>query len=105
MLKTQGPIVDGEQPDLKVLFVSGYSETEAVKRIDSNIDEVVPASWGVAGGIRNAGYVLLNMVTFGTYADPTDPEFANRRLILTTMCLALVMVVAGVRMGVPMTSV
>jgi hypothetical protein len=54
------------------------ADPEAVKRIDSNIDGLVPASWGVAGGLRNAGYVALNMVTFGGYADPTEKEFADR---------------------------
>lgn len=53
-------------------------DPEASKRIASNIDEVIPASWGIAGGIRNAGYVALGIVTFGNYGDPTDPEYANR---------------------------
>jgi len=54
------------------------NDPEASKRIDSNIDGIIPASWGIAGGVRNAGYVALGMLTFGKYADPTEPEFANR---------------------------
>lgn len=54
------------------------SDPEASKRIDSDIDGLVPASWGIAGGLRNAGYVALGMVTLGKYGDPTEPEFANR---------------------------
>jgi len=53
-------------------------DAESKKRIDSNIDEIIPASWGIAGGLRNAGYVALGMVTLGYYADPSEPEFANR---------------------------
>jgi hypothetical protein len=54
------------------------SDPESSKRIDSDLDSLVPASWGIAGGLRNAGYVALGMVTFGRYGDPTEPEFANR---------------------------
>ena len=53
-------------------------DPEASKRIDSNLDGLVPASWGIAGGLRNAGYVALGMVTFGKLGDPTEPEYANR---------------------------
>ena len=53
-------------------------DAEASKRIDSNIDGLIPASWGVSGGLRNAGYVALGMVSFGTLGDPTEPEYANR---------------------------
>jgi hypothetical protein len=64
--------------DAKAIVDVVSTDPEAVKRIDSNIDAIVPASWGIAGGIRNAGYVALNVVTFGAYADPTEEEFANR---------------------------
>ena len=64
--------------DAKAIVDVVSSDPEAVKRIDSNIDALIPPSWGLAGGIRNAGYVALNMVTFGAYGDPTDEEFANR---------------------------
>ena len=53
-------------------------DAEASKRIDSNIDGLIPASWGVSGGLRNAGYVALGMVSFGMLGDPTEPEYANR---------------------------
>lgn len=54
------------------------TDPEASKRIDSNLDALIPAGWGIAGGLRNAGYVALGMVTFGKYGDPTEPEYANR---------------------------
>jgi len=54
------------------------NDPEASKRIDSNIDGLIPASWGISGGLRNAGYVAMGMVTLGNYADPSEPEFANR---------------------------
>lgn len=54
------------------------NDPEASKRIDSNIDAIVPASWGIAGSIRNWGYVALFMGTFGKYGDASEPEFANR---------------------------
>lgn len=54
------------------------SDAEATKRIESNIDDLIPAAWGIAGGLRNAGYVALGMVTLGRYGDPTEPEVANR---------------------------
>jgi hypothetical protein len=53
-------------------------DPEASNRIDSDIDSLVPASWGIAGGLRNAGYVALGMVSLGKYGDPTDAEYANR---------------------------
>lgn len=53
-------------------------DPEASKRTDSNLNAVLPASWGVAGGFRNAGYVALGMVTLGRLGDPTEPEYANR---------------------------
>lgn len=59
-----------------VAVVAG--DPEATKRIDSNIDAIIPASWGIAGGLRNAGYVALGMVSLGSLGDPTDPEYANR---------------------------
>lgn len=65
----------GEAKEL-VAVVAG--DVEAARRIDSNIDAIVPASWGLAGGIRNAGYVALGMVSLGTLGDPTHPEYANR---------------------------
>lgn len=54
------------------------SNPEANRRIDSNIDGLIPASWGAAGSIRNLGYVVLGMATLGMYADPSDKEFADR---------------------------
>ena len=53
-------------------------DPEASKRIDSNLDGLVPAAWGIAGGLRNAGYVALGLVTGGVLGDPTEPEYANR---------------------------
>jgi len=53
-------------------------DPEAKKRIVSNIDGIIPASWGISGGLRNAGYVALGMVTLGKYGDPSEPEYANR---------------------------
>lgn len=64
--------------DAKNIAATVSADPEASKRIDSSIDAIVPASWGIAGGLRNAGYVAMGMVTFGKYADPTEPEFANR---------------------------
>lgn len=54
------------------------ADPEASKRIDSNIEAVIPASWGLAGGLRNAGYVALGMLSLGRLADPSEPEYANR---------------------------
>ena len=54
------------------------NDPEASKRIDSNLDGFFPASWGVAGGFRNAGYVALGMASLGRHGDPTEPEYANR---------------------------
>jgi hypothetical protein len=53
-------------------------DPEASNRIDSDIDSLVPASWGIAGGLRNAGYVALGMVSLGKYGDPTDAECRRR---------------------------
>jgi hypothetical protein len=64
--------------DAKLIAAVVTADAEASKRIDSNFSGLIPASWGVAGGIRNAGYVALGMVTLGQYADPSEPEFANR---------------------------
>jgi hypothetical protein len=54
------------------------ADPESNRRIDSNIDGLIPASWGVAGGVRNAGYVALYMASFGRFGDPTDVEYADR---------------------------
>lgn len=64
--------------EAKNLVVVVSTDPEASKRIDSNIDGIVPASWGIAGGLRNAGYVALGMITLGKLGDPTDAEYANR---------------------------
>lgn len=64
--------------EAKELAAVVAGDREAAKRIDSNIDAVIPASWGIAGGIRNAGYVALGMVSLGSLGDPADPEYANR---------------------------
>jgi len=53
-------------------------DAESSKRIDSNIDAIIPASWGIAGGLRNLAYVGLWMGTLGHYGDASEPEFANR---------------------------
>lgn len=53
-------------------------DPEASKRIASDIASLLPARWGISGGLRNAGYVALGMVTLGNYGDPSEPEFANR---------------------------
>ena len=47
-------------------------DPEASKRIDSNIDGLIPASLGLSGGLRNAGYVALGILSLGHAGDPTD---------------------------------
>ena len=64
--------------DAKAIAARVAADPEASKRINSNIDAVIPASWGVAGGLRNAGYVVLGMATGYRLGDPTEPEYANR---------------------------
>lgn len=54
------------------------TDPEASKRIDSCIPSMVPDSWGISGGIRNAGYIALEIVTLGKMADPTEKEYADR---------------------------
>ena len=54
------------------------ADPESNRRIDSNIDGIIPASWGIAGGLRNAGYVALYMASFGRFGDPTEVEYADR---------------------------
>ena len=64
--------------DAKAIAAVVAADPEASKRIDSNIDGIIPASWGISGGIRNAGYVALGMVSLGYYGDPSEKEFADR---------------------------
>ena len=64
--------------DAKAIAARVAADPEASKRINSNIDAVIPASWGMAGGLRNAGYVVLGMATGYRMGDPTEPEYANR---------------------------
>lgn len=54
------------------------NDADSIKRIDSNIDGVLPDSWGISGSLRNWGYVLGGMATFGYWGDPTEEEFADR---------------------------
>jgi hypothetical protein len=54
------------------------NDPEASKRISSYVSKVLPDSWGIAGSLRNTGYVLTNMATLGRYADPTDKATADR---------------------------
>jgi hypothetical protein len=58
--------------------VTVAADPESAKRIDSDFAALLPASWGIAGGVRNAGYVALYMATFGKYGDASEKEFADR---------------------------
>lgn len=53
-------------------------DSESSKRISSDVASMLPSSWGIAGGLRNAGYVALGMATLGNYGDPSEAEFADR---------------------------
>lgn len=46
-------------------------DPDSKKRIDSNIDNVLPDHWGLSGSMRNIGYVILN-------EDPTEKDIADR---------------------------
>tara|TARA_B100001105_G_scaffold108244_2_gene86747 strand:- start:957 stop:1508 length:552 start_codon:yes stop_codon:yes gene_type:complete len=74
--KARYPMLTVEEAENLTSVVA--KDPEASKRIDSGIDNFLPAAWGVAGGLRNAGYVALGMVSFGAWGDPTEPAYANR---------------------------
>lgn len=63
-----------------IIFIVA-SDPEASKSIESNIDAIVPAFLGIAGGIRNVGYLVLDAVDRVVLGDQHDPEYgkyANR---------------------------
>jgi hypothetical protein len=64
--------------DLQRIIEAVTKDAESMGRIDSNLDGILPDSLGMAGNTRNAGYVLMNTLTGGYAADPSDPEYANR---------------------------
>jgi len=63
---------------LEAILGAVTKDAEAGRRIDSNLDNIFPDSWGLAGGSRNMGYVLGNIFSGGLWGDPSEPEFANR---------------------------
>jgi hypothetical protein len=53
------------------IVTSVKSDSECVRRIDSWVKKVVPDQWGIAGGVRNLGYLL-------SFQDPSDPAVAAK---------------------------
>ncbi len=56
--------------DAKAIITVVVADTESSKRISSNLDVLMPDSWGLTGAVRNWGYVL-------SFQDPTEQETAN----------------------------
>ena len=64
--------------DAKAIVTLISKDLESNKRITSIIDNILPDTWGGAGFVRNAGYVLGNMFSLGYWGDASEKEFADR---------------------------
>ena len=44
--------------DLARILELVKKDPEVLRRLESNLDDILPDKWGIAGGIRNFGYVI-----------------------------------------------
>lgn len=57
--------------DLTKVLELVKNDPEVLKRLESYLDDVLPDSWGIAGSLRNIGYIM-------TLKDPSEPEIENK---------------------------
>jgi len=69
-------VLSNEQ--LKSIVDAVTKDAESMRRIDSNLDNILPDAWGLAGSFRNSGYIAEWMATLGYSGDASEPEFENR---------------------------